>query len=108
MRTPELFQLAIVECLRPKTGSIDPAATKLQKLFPFRRGTYAAISRIQLDCHFRAIEHLESIADRFQNLFDLRRRQQRRSSATEIDRIDIARLLNFVADAGANRTDSES
>src|SRR5207244_12868183 len=33
--------------------------------------------------------------DRLQNLCDLRRCKQRRSSATEIDRIDIARLLNF-------------
>src|SRR6266567_8147555 len=95
MRTAELFQIAVVECLRTKTGSIDPATTKLWKLSPFRRGTYAAISRIQLDCHFRAIKHLEAIADRFQNLFDLRRRKQRRSSATKIDRIDIARRLNF-------------
>src|SRR5437016_10544117 len=51
MRTPELFQLAIVECLRPKAGSFDPAATKLKKLFLFRHRTYAAISRIQVDCH---------------------------------------------------------
>src|SRR5207237_1360633 len=42
----------------------------------------------------RAIEHLESIADRFQNLLDLRRRQQRRSAATQIDGIDSALLFN--------------
>src|SRR6266568_6765352 len=95
MRTAELFQIAVVKCLRPKTGSIDPATTKLWKLSAFRHGIYAAISRIQLDCHFRAIEHLEAIADRFQNLFDLRRRKQRRSAATKIDRIDIVWLLNF-------------
>src|SRR5437588_8770869 len=95
MRTAELLQVAIVECLRAKTGSIDPAASKLLKLSVFRRGARAAISRIQLDCRLRAIQHLESIADRFQNLFDLRRRKSRRSAATQVDRIDIARLLNF-------------
>src|SRR5437660_9524912 len=95
MRTAELLQIPIVECLRAKTGSIDSTATKLLKLSAFRHDTCATISRIQLDCDFHAIQYLESIVDRFQNLFDLRRRKQRGSSATQIDRIDIARLLNF-------------
>src|SRR5437762_6881941 len=95
MRTAELLQITIVECLRAKTGPIDPATSKLLKLSMFRRSIFAAISRIQLDCDFRDLEHSESTAHCFQNLFDLRRCKQRRSSATEIDRIDIAWLLNF-------------
>src|SRR5262245_28534765 len=82
MRAPEFCELCIVKCLCAEAGAIDTQTPEVAQLLGCRT------AGIYLDRDFCRCLNPELFEQCRQNAIELRRREQRRSATTEIDRID--------------------
>jgi len=91
----QLFQVASIESLRAKAGAIDTEPAQLGKVLLSRSRTVAAIAGVYFESYFSAFDYLKTRRYCRQNALYLRRCQQRRSPAAEINRINRRRRFDL-------------